>query len=166
MEYHEDIKYWHTHGYFNDISGQVACPLISDLVTTFDDTLYDDKNEFWVPKTTLYFGHTDGVLLLQALLGLNQDTFPINHDNFQASLNRTFRLSKIDPMSSNIGFLLLNCSRAYDANPRIVTFLQERPVILPGCNELACDWNQFKEYYNSLIYCQFDEICNNYNDED
>ena len=28
LEYLEDIKYWHTHGFFQDLNTKVACPLM------------------------------------------------------------------------------------------------------------------------------------------
>lgn len=36
MEYHEELKYWHKNGYFYEINTQFACPLMENLVTTFE----------------------------------------------------------------------------------------------------------------------------------
>ena len=69
----------------------------------------------------------------------------------------SFRLSKIDPMSSNIGFLMLEC---YETPwKRIVTFLQEKAIRLPKCDELICSWEKFKKIYEEDIQCPFEDIC-------
>lgn len=36
MEYYEELKYWHKDGYFYEINTQFACPLMENLVTTFE----------------------------------------------------------------------------------------------------------------------------------
>merc|ERR1719189_3022981 len=42
---------------------------------------------------------------------------------------------------------------------RVMTLVQEKPVMLPKCDNLACDWKIFKENYKDDISCQFEEIC-------
>ena len=59
-------------------------------------------------------------------------------------LFRKYRVSKIAPFASNIGFLMMECE---EAGPKVMTFLQERPVQLPKCEDLACDWQTFKDIY-------------------
>ena len=44
----------------------------------------------------------------------------------------------------DIGFLMMECE---EAGPKVMTFLQERPVQLPKCEDLACDWKTFKDIY-------------------
>ena len=36
LEYYEDLKYWHKEGYFYELNTQFACPLMENLVETFD----------------------------------------------------------------------------------------------------------------------------------
>ena len=54
------------------------------------------------------------------------------------------------PFSANIGFLMMEC----DEIPlkRVMTFLQERPVKLPKCDEVACDWENFKAIYAVITF--------------
>ena len=59
-------------------------------------------------------------------------------------LSRKYRVSKIGPFATNIGFLMMECE---EAGPKVMTFLQERPVQLPKCEDLACDWQTFKDIY-------------------
>ena len=59
-------------------------------------------------------------------------------------LFRKYKTSKIAPFAANIGFLLMECE---DGGSKIMTFLQEKPVKLPKCEDLACDWKTFKDIY-------------------
>ena len=36
MEYYVELEYWHKNGYFYEINSQFACPLMENLVTTFE----------------------------------------------------------------------------------------------------------------------------------
>ena len=164
MEFHEDLQYWHTHGYFYEMNTQIACPLMENLIATFEglEGLLNINNQsfnYIPPKAMLHFGHTDGILLFLSLLGLNKDDYSLNHDMFEESKYRKFRLSKIDPMSSNVGFLLLECEKS--PLKRILTFFQEKPIKLPKCNALDCDYEIFKKIYENDIQCKFDNICEN-----
>ena len=49
------------------------------------------------------------------------------------------------PFSANVGFLMMECDEA--PMNRIMTLVQEKPVMLPKCDSLACDWQIFKENY-------------------
>ena len=51
----------------------------------------------------------------------------------------------MDPFAANIGFLMMECDEA--PMERVMTFHQEKAVKLPNCDELACDWQTFKETY-------------------
>ena len=42
---------------------------------------------------------------------------------------------------------------------RIVTFLQEKAIKLPKCDELICSWEKFKKIYEENIQCPFEDIC-------
>ena len=54
------------------------------------------------------------------------------------------------PFSANVGFLMMECDEA--PMNRIMTLVQEKPVMLPKCDNLACDWQIFKENYKIVIY--------------
>ena len=49
------------------------------------------------------------------------------------------------PFSANVGFLMMECDQA--PINRVMTLLQEKPVMLPKCDNLACDWEMFKDIY-------------------
>ena len=52
------------------------------------------------------------------------------------------------PFSANIGFLMMECDEA--PMNRVMTLLQEKPLKLPKCDNLACDWQTFKEIYKVI----------------
>ncbi len=54
-------------------------------------------------------------------------------------------MSKMGPFSANIGFLLMECDES--PKDRVMAILQEKAIKLPQCDELACDWNTFKNIY-------------------
>lgn len=58
----------------------------------------------------------------------------------------------MSPFASNIGHLLLDCESS--PRQRIMTFLQEKPLKLPKCDALDCDYVQFKSIYkvNNVLY--------------
>ena len=49
------------------------------------------------------------------------------------------------PFSANVGFLMMECDQA--PTNRVMALLQEKPVMLPECDNLACDWEVFKKIY-------------------
>lgn len=54
-------------------------------------------------------------------------------------------MSQMGPFSSNVGFLMMECESA--PMKRIMTLVQEKPVKLPKCDSLDCDWEKFKMIY-------------------
>ena len=65
-------------------------------------------------SASFYFGHTGTVLPLYVALGLFNDPQPLTADFWTSSPDRDdrqFRMSRIDPMSANIAFVLFDCAR-------------------------------------------------------
>jgi len=178
MEYYEELSYWYRNGYFYEINTQFACPLMENLVESFEGEsleLQDYKDDdsagnmttdnatvaaaapWSPPKATLYFSHSTAILPFLSLLGLNKDEYVLTASNYEEAKSRKYRVSKMDSFAANIGFLMMECDEA--PMERVMTFHQERPIMLPNCDELACDWQTFKEIYADDINCQFEEIC-------
>ena len=51
----------------------------------------------------------------------------------------------MDPYASNIGFVLMECDQ--EPMERVMVLLQEKPIKLPKCDDIACDWQLFKDVY-------------------
>ena len=48
LEYYQELEYWHRNGYFYEINTKFACPLMENLVTTFEGyfTRFFDRKLF------------------------------------------------------------------------------------------------------------------------
>ena len=114
-------------------------------------------------RVTVHFGHQDGLTTLLTMMGINEDEVAPTHSNYQAVTSsdpeRKYRMSKMNPMGGNFGVLLSECD--LEPKKRVVAYLQERPVNLPGCGHTECDWETFKTIYEKAIQCPFDEECDN-----
>jgi len=154
MEYHEELKYWRSHGFGgNDkMNRLVACPLMKNMAEALENN-----------RVTVHFGHQDGLTTLLTMMGINEDEVAPTHSNYQAVTSsdpeRKYRMSKMNPMGGNFGVLLSECD--LEPKKRVVAYLQERPVNLPGCGHTECDWETFKTIYEKAIQCPFDEECDN-----
>jgi len=69
-EYFQDLKYWYKNGYAYPINYNMACPLIKDMVDVFSEN---------PRRGTFYFSHSEAVLPLMSLLGLNRDANPLRY---------------------------------------------------------------------------------------
>ena len=75
----------------------------------------------------------------------------------------------MDPFAANVGFLLLDCNE--EPKQRVMTMIQETPIMLPNCDRLDCDWKLFKDIYavnimlhNSCFFCHgFNVVSKNAN---
>ena len=114
-------------------------------------------------RVTVHFGHQDGLTTLLTMMGINEDKVAPTHSNYQAVTSsdpeRKYRMSKMNPMGGNFGVLLSECD--LEPKKRVVAYLQERPVNLPGCGHTECDWETFKTIYEKAIRCPYDEECDN-----
>ena len=73
----------------------------------------------------------------------------------------------MDPFAANIAFVLLECQEA--PINRVMALLQERPIKMPKCDDVACDWQVFKDTYQvrtnempPLLKASFDTCCVSY----
>lgn len=113
--------------------------------TNSNETAEAEELEYLPPNGTFYFSHSEAVLPLLSLLGINEDGLVLTHSNFEQVQERKYRVSKMSPFSANVGFLLMEC----EAVPlkRVMTLVQEKPVQLPQCDRIDCDWDKFKMIY-------------------
>jgi len=155
LEYHQELQYWRSHGYeepYRKLNELVACPLMQKAVDSLENK-----------KVTAYFGHQDGLTTLLTMMGIGEDEIAPTHDNYpnkqHDNKERKYRVSKLDPMGGNFGLLLSECDN--EPKLRVTAYLHEKPIKLPKCGYMDCDWNQFRTIYKKAIQCPFDEICGN-----
>merc|ERR1711951_56727 len=155
MEYHEELKYWRSHGYgqkHRRVNELVACPLMKNAVRSLEQ-----KN------VTVLFGHQDGLTTLLTMMGINEDDNAPTSTNYPNNApggeERKYRLSKMNPMGGNFGLLLTECDQ--EPRYRVEAYLNEHLIKLPKCGYTACDWDQFKNIYQEAIMCPYDPVCGN-----
>ncbi|CAB4068968.1 MINPP1 [Lepeophtheirus salmonis] len=84
LEYYEDLKYWYSNGYWKPVTTKMPCPLMKDLIETFEMKSY--------LKAKLY-----------------KDDYPLKHSNYNETQNRQYKTSNIGSFSANVAFALINC---------------------------------------------------------
>ena len=135
MEYWEDLKLWWWNGYGYEITGQMACPLVADLVSKFREAAEGTSDL----KGTFYFTHTPSVQTFATAIGLNRDPRPLTSTNYADNVDRAFQASKVIPVTSNVEFDLWEC----DGEVKVTVRQQEYDIELPGCDGLVCDYQTF-----------------------
>jgi hypothetical protein len=91
-----------------------------------------------------------------SLLGVGKDENNFNFSNILIeNTNRKFRVSKLDPMNSNIAFGLYKCQNSKYSNYTLRAFHNENLVKIEGCGSENCDLFDFINYFE-----KFKKSCN------
>jgi hypothetical protein len=101
----------------------------------------------------LYFTRTGTMLSFLTALNLYKPSDDFFDDKSQKVDNRPWRLSKIDPLNSNIAFVLYKHSGSSDNKPEymVKVFHNEKQIRIADCYSHECDFNLFFEYYSQII---------------
>lgn len=97
IEFLEDLKYYWIDGPGFEITRNVACKTVEDILNLFTRPVEEKQLSF-------YFTHSGTVLKLLTFMGLHQDPYDLTIDNFHD--DRKFKTSNIDTFSSNIYVIL------------------------------------------------------------
>lgn len=153
LEYSEDLKYYYKHGYGHSINYEQACPPIKEMIDHFRSAMGGNTTE---PKALFRFSHSGMMLKVYARLGLFKDAKSLTAKNFKDQKDRKWRSSFMDAFSSNLAFTLLKCSDEY----KILTYSQERELLLPGCSDWLCPIEEFLESYGEIAEkCNVEGTC-------
>lgn len=106
-------------------------------------------------------GHSTTTLSLMTTLGLFQESSPLTAS--ERNENRVFKSSHIAPFSANIGFALYACrdnNNGLKNTFKVKMFVNEQAMIIPGCNDMLCPYETFRDMYTDLISnCDLTSIC-------
>lgn len=153
VEFKDDLDDYYEDGYGLERNYAQACPIIQELVDRLEIMAKDPSH----PNKVLYFSHAGGFKKVVARLGLNRDTEPLQADGLCTQANRAWRSSLLCPFNGNVAFVLYKCA---GNQHKVVTFLNEQPVTLPGCPDQHCPLvtfvDQYKKYATS---CNLTQIC-------
>ncbi|GFO33114.1 multiple inositol polyphosphate phosphatase 1 [Plakobranchus ocellatus] len=174
LEYLGDIRHSIKNGYTHNITWQQSCPLLSEIFFGFDETIVEiesteeDEEVGGFIVGQFAFGHAETVGPLYAILGLYNDSVPIKADNRKEQEHRLFRASKILPFSANAVFVLYECvpeefkehEEVDEAEYYLKLFVNEKPVRIPGCENIHCLYSEVRNRYSHYIdRCDFKQIC-------
>nr|XP_037286358.1 multiple inositol polyphosphate phosphatase 1-like [Rhipicephalus microplus] len=153
VEFKDDLDDYYEDGYGLERNYAQACPVIEELVKRLEAMAKDPSN----PNKILYFSHAGGFKKVIARLGLNRDADPLKADGLCTQANRAWRSSLLCPFNGNVAFVLYKC--AADQR-KVVTFLNEQPVTVPGCPTVHCPLTTFVDLFKKhATSCNLTEIC-------
>lgn len=153
MEYASDLNYYYDVGYGSELSANLSCSLMQNMLRYFDDT---NEN----PKTIAYFTHSSSVNLFLRAMGAIHDTDPLRADNFAEMTDRQYKTSQNAPFTANLAAIKYECSDT--ANSKIRYFLNERPLQLEWCaGGTLCDWTDVQKQYKHFSEADCEKMfCN------
>jgi hypothetical protein len=150
LEYREDIKYHCKYGYRHEISRLMTCDLVGNMVDSFN-TIARSPKATNISKINVYFSHSSTMLPFFAVMGIANNTNNFNFNNIVIeNKNRTYKISKLDPMNSNIAFVLYNCEEDADSPYKVRAFHNENLIQLNGCSSTDCRFNEFSQFYTQF----------------
>lgn len=94
LEYLEDLKYYYKAGYGAELSSNIMCAAVKDML----NNIQSEEN----PKVTAYFTHASAIQLFLTALGYGKDNDALRADNFGQMKYRKFRSSDLSPFGSNL----------------------------------------------------------------
>ncbi|KAJ4443224.1 hypothetical protein ANN_04892 [Periplaneta americana] len=149
LEYKEDLKYYYTKGFGNDMNKDVGCPPAKDFLLRFSALESGEQQ----PAGVFYFSHDTDLMLLFSSLGIGEDDVPITHSNYEESRNRQWRTSLLTPFAGNFAVVFFKCDG--DEPYKVQFYLREKLLDMEGCDQGLCDWSYIKQKYSSIT-----ENCN------
>ncbi|KAM9955958.1 hypothetical protein ACTFIW_002166 [Dictyostelium discoideum] len=110
----------------------------------------NNDNDKVEPTSILRFGHAETIIPFISLLGLYKDEQKLFANSSTEQIeNRKFRTSVVSPYASNIAMFLFDCGSSDGF--KILVQHNELPVLVPGCDEIYCDYQQFKSIFKQGI---------------
>lgn len=164
LDYIEDVEDYFGDAYGMDIFASQSCPLLKDLVLSFEKTIKgnDEKGEENL-NTYLYFTHAGALKKLYSAFQLFKDKKSYDEKTFEESMStksppvdRQWRSSLTVPFSGNIAFHLYKCP---DKKFKLLGSVAERPIKIGGCKHKVCDMDEFMEAYKSNLQCNLEQVC-------
>ncbi|KAN0041733.1 hypothetical protein ACTFIV_004279 [Dictyostelium citrinum] len=176
-EYSQDLSNYWLKSYGHKINYEIASPLLNDILSGFDIYINNSNNNSNgdnssssssssnnnkvepQPTSILRFGHAETVIPFISLLGLYKDEPKLFANSTTEQIeNRRFRTSVVSPYASNIGMFLFDCGN--DDGFKILVEHNELPVLVPGCDEIYCDYEQFKSIFKGIENFKWNSYCN------
>jgi multiple inositol-polyphosphate phosphatase/2,3-bisphosphoglycerate 3-phosphatase len=158
FEYVKDLSFYWTRSHGNPNGTRLAAPLLRKILENLEQHAHFGDRAFIKEPEVIHFmfGHAETLVPLLSLIGLYNHSDHWKHDTPKESWsNRIFKSSQISPFSANIGLLLYHC----DDRPFVRVLHNEQEVIIPGCDEVMCPWNEFQTTFQHLMELDLEPHC-------
>lgn len=169
MDYFHDLKHFYKKSHGNAMAYEIATPLLQDMVQSMKNRVAH-KSDI---EGHFRFAHAETVVPLASLLNLSEfDRHDKTAENqflattpLQVAVKRTFKGSELAPFAANIGFVLYECEGGNDDDStkpsyRVQALLNEREVVVPGCETPLCPLGQLERVFHKWLYeYNFEEQC-------
>ncbi|CAB3378908.1 Hypothetical predicted protein [Cloeon dipterum] len=158
IEYAEDLRFYHNTGYGNSINSRIGCPLVKDMMYRFRNVANGVEDQ---PSGVFYFTHLTSVMTLLARLGVANDQPAPSYNNYASQTRRQWKTSALAPFGSNLMAVFFNCTGSSGSvEQKVVFYLQESVLPLPGCDAGLCTWDFVREQFMPLAdECNVNRTC-------
>ncbi|KAH6942838.1 hypothetical protein HPB50_010785 [Hyalomma asiaticum] len=163
LEYAEDLDDYEKDAYGNQRNVALGCVIVEELVGKIREKLRGSLTGSASNQTrltaALYFTHSVLLKILVATLGKGKAVPALRASNYcHYKDQRPWRSSYLVPFTANFALVLYECA---NSQLRLMSILNERAVLLPGCKELFCPLEDFlrSTVVRSSRHCDPEKIC-------
>ena len=151
LDYSRDFYGYYKSSYPNKLGYELSCVILEDVLREFESE---------ESATALRFAHSETIVPLITLLGINKDQDIIYTWDKDRFWNRTTKLSELDPFATNMGFVVFkNSSSGQDI---IKIYLNEREVKITACvsSEEGCTRDELLDIVRGTLgQCDRSAMC-------
>ncbi|KAJ3100141.1 PHOsphatase [Phlyctochytrium planicorne] len=160
-DFFQDLKNNANEGYPLPINEKLACSLFTTLDANMAKAASDDSCT--APKSVFKFAHEETILPVLTTLGLFRDEIPLAPTmTLDQVAARKLRFSDVASFAGNVIFELQDCGSAGKKDLKVRVLVNQKPVVVPGCDAEACPLEKFRGALKGKIGCDFDgELCAN-----
>ncbi|XP_046849483.1 multiple inositol polyphosphate phosphatase 1-like [Xenia sp. Carnegie-2017] len=157
IEYMYDLKNYWKRGYGFEINYQMSCLLLKNITESIENAIRSSGKT----KAIFQFAHSETLIPLLCLMGLNKDSEPLLANNYHKQKNRLFRTSIIAPFSANIAIILYSCQFDMADSFHVQVLVNENVTPLPCCDGLdLCPLKEFRACFQAITNsCDYNRIC-------
>ena len=166
IELLEDVDDYFGDGYGRNINAKAPCSLTHDILEKFASLVSTGSDSS--DTSYLRFSHAGDVKQLISYLGiydvLNMNLEPGSSGKCRSNPDfnsRDWRSSILSPFSANFVFTLYKCQGDTGSPYRVLTTLQEEPIVIRGCSTAFCPFSNFAKAMSRVSSedCKHDILC-------
>lgn len=132
---------------------KLVCSLkFFEQITYYSDIFFrSELGDINSTKMNLFFSHTSTILSFLSNFDIGKGENDFNRSNIVSeNENRSYKISKLDPMNSNIVFVLFSCDIKSSLRYIVRAFLNENLIKLKACKSIDCNIEDLISYIDLL----------------